>query len=53
MDKQDGKRIRRPRRSFGSGNTHRFTQNDTKKTYQAEMEYMVSGLRYSPPFTRD
>ena len=32
MDKQHDKRIRRTRRRLKSGNTHRFTQNNTKKT---------------------
>ena len=31
MDKQHNKRIRRTRRRLESGNTHRFTRNDTKK----------------------
>ena len=57
MDKQYDKRIRRPRRRSESGNTHRFTQNNTKKYQtgkrQAMMEYMVSGSRRSPPFTTD
>ena len=43
-DKHD-KRIRRTRRRPEKGNTHRFTQNDTKKyqtgKLQAMMEYMV------------
>ena len=47
MDKQYGKRIRRTRRRPEIGNTHRFTQNDTKKYQtgkrQAMMKYMVSG----------
>ena len=30
MDKQYDKRIRRARRRPESGNTHRFTQNNTK-----------------------
>ena len=52
MDKQYDKRIRRARRRPVSGNTHRFTQNDTKKNYQTRkrqvmMEYMISGSRNS------
>ena len=47
MDKQYDKRIRRARRRPESGNTRRFTQNDTKKyqtgKHQVMMEYMVSG----------
>ena len=31
MDKQYVKRIRRAQRRSESGNTHRFTQNDTEK----------------------
>ena len=57
MDKQYDKRTRRTRRRPESGNTHQFTQNDTKKYQigkrQAMMEYMVSGSRNSPPFTTD
>ena len=33
MDKQYDKRIKRTRRRPESGNTHRFTQNDTKKIF--------------------
>ena len=56
-DKLYDKRIRRAQRRPQSGNTHWFTQNDTKK-YQtgkrlAMMEYVVSGSRNSPPFTTD
>ena len=55
MDKQHDKRIRRTRRKLESGNTHRFTQNNSKKYQigkcQAMMEYMDSGSRNSPSFT--
>ena len=41
------------RRRPESGNTHRFTQNDTKEYQtgkdQAMMEYMDSGSRNPPP----
>ena len=57
MDKQYDKGIRRVRRRPESGNTHRLTQNDTKKNQtgkrQAMMEYMVSDSRNSPLFTTD
>ena len=49
MDKQYDKRIRRTRRRSESGNTHRSTQNNTKKYQigkrQTMMKYMASGSR--------
>ena len=57
MDKQHGERVRRIPRMAESGNTLRFTENDTKKYQtgkrQAMMEYTDSGSRNSPPFMRD
>ena len=34
MDKQHGKRVKSARRWTGSGNTHRVTQNNTKKYWK-------------------
>ena len=57
MHKQHDRRIRRAQRTRKSGNTHQFTQNETKKYLsgkcQVRIEYMVSGSRNSPPFTTD
>ena len=53
MDKQYDMRTRRTRRRLESGNTHRFTQNDTKKYQTGKRQAMVSGSRNSLPFTTD
>ena len=57
MYKQYEKKNQKGSKKPVSGNTHQYTQNDTKK-YQAEkhqamMEYMDSGSINSPPFTTD
>ena len=41
MDKQYDQRIRRTRRKPGSRNTHRFTQNDTKKYHIGRRKAMI------------
>ena len=54
MDTLYDKRIRRLQRRHESENTHRFTQNDTKKyknrKRQAMIKYKDFGSRNSPPF---
>ena len=58
MVKQHGKkRVRKTRRRTGGENTHRFTQNNTKKyrigKHQVMMTYMDSGKKNSPPSITD
>ena len=41
MDKQHGKRSRMTRRRIESENTHRFTQNNTKKYQTGKSQTMM------------